>query len=196
MPNLHAVHSVGHSLVTWLKNSYPAEIREMTDCEFLLLSSGEMAAKEERGPALSLWLYRVAWNEHLRHAGRRGDGPQARTPMFLDLHFLLTAWADNALAEHTLLTWAMQRLHEQPVLDLSTLSPEGGWAPGDQVQMIPVELSNEDLMRIWDTLEPAYRLSVPYVARVVRVDPDGAAPDALRVVATRFTFEPPKEGAR
>jgi hypothetical protein len=186
MPNVHAVHSVGHSLVTWLKNSYPAEIREITDCEFLLLSSGEMAAKEERGPAISLWLYRVGWNEHLRNAGRRGDGPGARAPMFLELHFLLTAWADNALAEHTLLTWAMRQLHDHPMLDLSTLSPEGGWTAGDQVQLVPAELSTEELMRIWDTLEPAYRLSVVYVARVVRVDPEGPDPDALPVVASRF----------
>ena len=32
------------------------------------------------------------------------------------------------------------------------------------------ELSNEDLMRIWDAIDPSYRVSVPYVARVVQLD--------------------------
>lgn len=187
MPNVHAVHSVGHSLVTWLRNSYPRDLREVTECEFLLLSSGEMANKEERGPAVSLWLYRVTTNEHLRNAPRRADHPDARPPLYLDLHYLLTVWADNALAEHTLVTWAMDRLHRYPVLDASTLTPEGGWVPGDLVQLLPEEMSNEELLRLWDGLEPSYRLSVPYVARVVRIDPD-AEPDRKPVVATRFVF--------
>jgi hypothetical protein len=186
MPNLHAVHSVGHSLVTWLKNAYPADLRAVTDCEFLLLSSGEMAAKDERGPAVSLWLYRLTVNPHLRNVGRRGDGPEARTPLFLDLHFLLTAWADSALAEHTLIAWAMQRLHDHPLLDLSALSPEGGWTAADQVQVVPEEVPQEELLRLWDALEPKYRLSVPYVVRVVRIDPDGR--ENAPVVATRLSY--------
>ncbi len=43
------------------------------------------------------------------------------------------------------------------------------------------------MMRIWDALDPAYRLSVPYVARVVRLDPD-AFVDASPVVAARFGY--------
>ncbi|HEU0016093.1 MAG TPA: DUF4255 domain-containing protein [Longimicrobium sp.] len=190
MPNLHAVHSVGQSLVTWLRNSYPRELREITECEFVLLSSGEMGGKEERGPAVSLWLYRVTPNLHLRNAPRRADEPEGRPPLYLDLHFLLTVWADNALAEHTLLAWSLERLHRNPVLDSSTLSPEGGWSSGDQVQLLPEDLANEDLLRIWDALQADYRLSVPYVARVVRVDPP--APDTAEhapVVASRFRFE-------
>jgi hypothetical protein len=184
MPNLHAVHSVGHSLVTWLKNAYPADLRAVSECEFVLLSSGELASPEERGPALSLWLYRVAPNAHLRNVPRRGDTPDARPPLYLDLHFLLTVWADNALAEHTILAWVLDRLHRMPVLDVSSLSPEGGWGPDDQVQLVPEELSNEELMRIWDAVEPGYRLSVPLVARVVRIDrePQPGVP----VVASRF----------
>lgn len=187
MPNLHAVHSVGHSLVTWLKNAFPADVRAVTDCEFLLLSSGEMAAKDERGPALSLWLYRVSINPHLRNTGRRGDGPEARTPLFLDLHFLLTAWADNALAEHTLIAWAMQRFNDHPLLDLSALSPEGGWTAADQVQVVPEDVPQEELLRLWDALEPKYRLSVPYIVRVVRIDPD-VFPEHPPVVATRLSY--------
>jgi hypothetical protein len=191
MPNVHAVHSVGHSLVTWLRNSYPRDLRDVTECEFLLLSSGEMGSKEERGPALSLWLYRVGQNEHLRNAPRRADHAHLAPPLHLDLHFLLTVWADNALAEHTLITWAMDRLHRNPVLDASTLSPEGGWGPDDRLQVLPAELTIEEMMRVWDAVDPGYRLSVPYVVRVVRIDP-GTEPDRAPVVATRFAVGTPE----
>jgi hypothetical protein len=189
MANVHAVHSVGQSLITWLRNAYPAELREVTECEFVLLSSGEMGGKEERGPAVSLWLYRVTPNVHLRNAPRRADEPEGRPPLYLDLHFLLTVWADNALAEHTLLAWSLERLHAHPVLDASTLSPEGGWVAADHVQLLPEDIPTEDLLRIWDALQTDYRLSVPYVARVVRLDPP--APDTAEhaaVVASRFSF--------
>ena len=185
MPNVHAVHSVGHSLVTWLRNAYPASLRTVTECEFLLLSSGEMQSKEERGPAISLWLYRVLPNEHLRNAPRRADHPDSRPPLYLDLYYLLTVWADNALAEHLLLTWAMDRLHDVPALDASALSPEGNWGYGDTVQLQPTEMPTEDMMRVWDGVQAGYRLSVPYVARVVRIDPEHE-PDQRPVVATRF----------
>jgi hypothetical protein len=184
MPNLHAVHSVGHSLVTWLKNAYPRDLREVTESDFVLLSSGEMAGKDERGPAVSLWLYRITPNEHLRNAPRRGDGMDARPPLYLDLHYLVTIWADNALAEHTLAAWVLERLHLNPLLDASTLSPEGGWGPGDQVQVLMDDLGNDELMRLWDAIDPSYRLSVPIVARVVRIDVEQQP--ALPVVGARF----------
>jgi hypothetical protein len=187
MANLHAIHSVGHSLVTWLRNAYPAELREVTECEFLLLSSGEMGSKEERGPAVSLWLWRVTPNPHARSAAHPGSA--ARPALALDLHYLLTVWADSALAEHTLLAWALERMHGTQVLDASILSPEAGWERGDRVQLVPEELATEELLRIWDAMEPSYRLSVPFVARPVRILSEEAVTESLPVVATRFLYQ-------
>ena len=109
------------------------------------------------------------------------------TPLGLDLHFLLSAWAGNARDEHTIVAWAIRQLHMFPILDASSLSPEAGWGTNEVIQIIPAELSTEDVMRIWDALDPPYRLSVSYIARLVRLDPDAAAAcaaggdDALRL---------------
>jgi hypothetical protein len=65
------------------------------------------------------------------------------------------------------------------------------------IQIIPSELAVEDMMRIWDALTPPYRLSVSYVARLVRIDPDVIL-EAGPVVATRFGYgaaRPAGEGA-
>ena len=78
------------------------------------------------------------------------------------------------------------------MLDRSILTAEGGWGVGDQIQIVPSELSHEDMMRVWDALDPAYRLSVAYVARVIRIERD-AIPAGGPVVATRLDFEPMPE---
>lgn len=193
MANILAIHSVGASLATYLRNTYPAELRAAHPCEFKLFASAEMGSTEERTTTLSLYLYRITINEHVRNA--RGGNELARldTPLSVDLHFLLTVWADTVLAEQTILAWAMRQLHQRPVLDRSTLSPEGGWEPSDIVHVIPAELSHEDLMRIWDALEPSYRLSVSYIARVVRIDPD-PAPSGVPVVARNIMMTSPEAG--
>jgi hypothetical protein len=184
MANIHAIHSVGHSLVTYLKNSYPADLQPRAD--FKLLSSGEMNDTDEPQTSITLYLYRVTVNEHLRNAKRPNDPSGSRPPLSLDLHYLLSVWAANALDEHTMLGWALDQLHRHPVLDVSALSPEAGWSAGDFVQLIPAELSTEDIMRIWDALAPSYRISVSYIARVLRIEGQPAA--ATTAVGTSFGF--------
>ena len=189
MANVFAIHSVGSSIATFLRNTYPQSMagREMPDCGFDLVSSGELAVEPEDATRVTLYLYRVTVNEHARQA-RAGHAPQAKAASLgLDLHFLLTAWAGNALDEHVTLAWAMRQLHLNPVLDASSLSPEAGWAGDEVIQIIPAELSTEDIMRIWDALEPAYRVSVSYIARLVRLDPDAPEEDKP-VVASRFAY--------
>ena len=186
MANLSAIHSVGSSIVTYLRNSYPESLRSAHSCEFALISSGELINVDDEGTRLTLFLYRLMVSEHLRNATRR-QALTRTTSLALDLHYLMTVWADGALAEHTILAWAMRQLYLNPVLDISSLSPEGGWTPGDRVQVIPGELSNEEMMRIWDALVPSYRLSFPYVARVVQIDAE-PEPDHRPVVATRFSL--------
>jgi hypothetical protein len=187
MANLLAVHSVGSSLITYLRNSYPEALRTRHPCEFRLLSSGELTGTDDFGTLLSLYLYRVTHSEHLRTVPRRNDALDAPLPLSLDLHYLLTVWADSAVAEHTILGWAMRQLHDRPILDVASLSVEAEWTAADFIHVIPAELSNEDVMRIWDALDPAYRLSVSYVVRTVRIDPD-QVPTGRPVVATRLSF--------
>ena len=195
MTNVFAIHSVGQSLVTYLTNTYPAELREGFGCTFTLLSSADLAEDQIEPTKVSLYLYRVTMNEHLRSARRGLDAAPDGTPLSVDLHYLLTVWAKAAPAEQIILAWAMRQLQQHPILDRSSLSPEANWNPGEFVQVIPAELSNEDIMRIWDALQPSYRLSVSYIARVVRIDAD-AVPPAPPVLATRFEYADALEPAR
>ena len=190
MAGLHAIHSVGNALIAHFRSTYPQPTGggagELVACGFALLSSGELVDFAPESTMLTLYLYRVGIDPHARN--RKAPHQSASAPGFplaLELHFLLTVWSESAQAEHQVLAWAMRELHARPILDRSILSEEGGWDAADEVRIVPAELGNEDLMRIWDALAPSYRLSVPYVARVVRIDSPPAA-IGRPVVATRL----------
>lgn len=189
MANVLAIHSVCSSIATFLNNTYPASTNGMTmpTCDFEVLSSLEMANPPVDGRRISLYLYRVTVNEHSRQQ-RPSRAPNAvPAPLSLDLHILVSAWAGTALEEQVTMAWAMRQLHLHPLLDASSLSPEPGWDADEVIQIVPAELSTEDLMRIWDALEPSYRLSVSYIARTVRLDPD-VLTESLPVVASRTAY--------
>lgn len=186
MANLFAIHSVGDSLISYLRNAYEAlEQPEKPSCTFSVLASDEFTRKNNDTTVLSLYLYRVTMNEHVRNSAPRYRPLAQDVPLSLDLHYLLTVWTDSASTEHFLLAWAMREIYLNPALNASSLTGIANWGQQDIIQLIPAELSNEDLMRIWDALEPSYHLSVSYIARVVRIDAD-TGPDARPVVAQRF----------
>lgn len=189
MANVQAIWSVGTSIATYLRNTYPATVGEQTmpACDFALVSSGELAGTIEDATRLTLFLYRVTVNEHQRQQRPAAMSPEQQAPLGLDLHFLLSAWAGTAQEETVPLAWAMRQLYLHPILDASSLSPEAGWGPDEVIQIIPSELGTEDMMRIWDALAPPYRLSVSYVARLVRLDPDRVG-EFGPVVASRFAY--------
>ena len=136
-------------------------------------------------PVLSIFLVRVEVNQVTRAAWSAAGSDDGRSHLPLDLHFLLTPWATNAEHEQRILGSAMRCLDERPILSgtlLDTTNP-GGFAIDEALQIVPGDLGPDGIMRIWDTLEVSYRLSVPYLVRIVRIDSD-AAPAGPPVLTT------------
>lgn len=126
--------------------------------------------------AVTIYLYRVDLNQTMRAAWSGVGSQDGRTYLPLDLHYLLTPWGDNAEFEHRILGRAMECLEATPVLTGPLLHASGGWAPGESVQLSVEEMSTEALLRVFDCLPTDYKLSVPYVARVVRLESREARP--------------------
>lgn len=129
---------------------------------------------------VTLLLYRVDFNKSVRAAWSGAGTADGRGHLALDLHYLLTPWADNAEHQHMIVGRAMQALEYTPVLSgpllhspplpLPDYAGEPETAVTDAVQLLLEEISTEALMRTFDSLPSDYRLSVPYVARIVRID--------------------------
>ena len=197
MANIAAIRSVGRSLAEYLGNAYrdaafPDGITK-PGCTFMVVSSGAMQTQDDpssQAVQVLLYLYRANIDAHLRNSGRVATPDMRPVPLSLELHYLFSFWSLSAESEHLALAWTMRQLHTTPLLDGTILSADAGWGADEGVQVIPAELSNEDMMRIWDALRPDYHLSVAYLARVVRIDPD-VVNDVLPVVATRLRYAVP-----
>jgi hypothetical protein len=129
-------------------------------------------------PALSIFLYHVDVNKTMRAAWSGVTFHDGTPHLPLDLHFLLTPWGDNAEAEGAILGRAMQCLDTTPVMSGPLLHHSGEWAPNEGVQLLMDEMSTEAVMRTFDSLACDYRVSVPYIARIVRLDGRRASPPA------------------
>ncbi|TVZ37362.1 uncharacterized protein DUF4255 [Alteromonadaceae bacterium 2753L.S.0a.02] len=187
MAGLNAVNSFGDSLMQFLGNTYPNELRGDYPCDFRVVSSNELNEETDFGTAVTFYLYRLIVDQHQRNTFRAGELRAKRPPLALDLHFMISIWADSPAAEHAIAAWAMRQMYQYPIMDGSSLTLEGQWQSGEIVHVIPAEISNEDLMRIWDAITPGYRLSMSYIARSVRIDLDEQGSD-LPVVAKRLGF--------
>jgi len=141
-------------------------------------------------PALSLFLYRVEVNRTMRAAWSAVGALDGRPHLPVDLHFLLTAWADNAEHEYAILGRAMQCLEDTPILGGPLLHAAGEWAPNEVVQVTADDLALDAVMRTFDALEANYRLSVAYLARVVRIDGTPAPYPAVTSVIVGKTPSP------
>ena len=144
---------------------------------------------------LNLFLYQVTPNQGWRNEGlpaRDGNGARlTNPPLALDLHYLLTAYGSQDLNAEILLGFAMQLLHETPMLTRAQLRTVlGGVSPvdgsiipsifgnlsaadlADQVELIkitPVTLSTEDLSKMWTAMQARYRPTMAYVVSVVLI---------------------------
>jgi hypothetical protein len=189
-----AVFAVGDALVKHLNNNYDPDAVGFP-CNFRLVSSAEIANEDtaKLDKTVSLFLHRITTDEHYRNVTRLQDHPGAQPVLYLDLHYMISYWdasAEGAEAEQKILVWTMQQLQSHPILDTSVLSLSSaapGWDNTDCVQLIPADLSLQDILDIWDGLGPKYRLSFCYVVRVVRVD--RTVTPGLPVVATRLTLQ-------
>lgn len=198
MANVAAIRSVGASLTDYLTKAYgatqfPAHVTK-PECTFAVKPIGGLRTADvtitDTSVSVLIFLYRASINPHLRNVGRMTDPGMHPVPLSVDLHYLFTFWAGSSDNEQLALAWTMRQLHEVPMLDGSILSAEAAWTSDDLIQLVPEEISTEDLMRIWDTLEPNYRLSLSYIARVIRINPDEARGERA-VVATRFDIAQP-----
>ena len=191
MANLYAIHSVGASLATWLRNRYPSDLSGDLACAFRLLSSADLVTLDDNpsNATVGIYLHRVVPNQQVGNQRLPGAAADRRPSLALDLHYLITVLAGGALAEQTVAAWVMRELHEHPLLDRSVLSADAGWRADEVVHVLPGEMDADQLSRVWESFRRTYRLTLPYIARVVRLDPEPTFAGAP-VVATRDGLGP------
>ena len=183
MANHRAIAATGLAICGYLRNACPKS--DFPKAEFELYQADNFEKHMPEG--LSLFLYRVAISQGLRSLPPtvRPDGKRYRRPLPLDLHYMLTAWAQTAEMQQRLLGWAMRELENLPSLPAGLLNHYGPevdtFRPGESVELICDPISLQDMNNLWEgfrTHKANQQLSVTYLARMLLIESDVELPDA------------------
>lgn len=140
---------------------------------------------------ISLYLYRLTVSSNRNLPPRRGiDGRRYLPPLPLDLHFLVTAWADDAVKQQRLLGFAIRTLEDTPILPAGVLNQHGPEAdvfrPEETVELVFEGLTVQDTSYVWEVAQTKEQPSAPYVARMVEIESSVALDDAAPVQTREF----------
>lgn len=145
---------------------------------------------------LNLFLHNVSPNTGWRNEGLPSRDASGRhrlsnPPLALNLHYLLSAYSNADLHGEILLGYAMQLLHDTPVLSRAAIrtalnpSPDvGGALPpalraladaglADQIEDIrvaPEFLNSEEMSKLWTAAQSSYRPTAAYLVSVVLIE--------------------------
>lgn len=192
MANFNAIAGVGISIVRLLDASFAEAFKVGSPPHAQLIRTDDLRNNGSgiTRPGLSLFLYRVDFNKTMRAAWSAVGYREGRIHLPLDLHFLMTAWGENADQEQAIIGRALQELETTAILTGPLLDAASGWEPSDAIQLVLEEISTEAVMRTFDSLPTDYRLSVPYIARIVRIDRARVAAPPVLDAITGITASP------
>lgn len=164
---------------------------------------------------LNLFLYQVTPNTGWRNEGLPAHDSSGRNrltnpPLALDLHYLVSAYSGGDLHAEILLGYAMQLMHEFPVLTREMIrtalnpSPDVGLdlppalraladcGLADQVELLritPQFLNTEEMSKLWTATQSNYRPTAAYHVSVVLIEATRPTRPSLPVL-TRGPVDP------
>lgn len=202
MSDYLVLDAVSKALRRILWDAFDADgvIRPIVGSEAAIVFSNPTETARDSGNRLSLWLYQITENEHVKNqpmlkarvqpvvpAGMPPRETSQFPPMALNLFFLVTPFAPSGEADHLLLGKTMQVLYDNANIFLEDVASE----VFEELRVIFCRLSLEELTRIWESLREPYRLSVCYLIRVTRIDSRRTPTNGLVIERTAgFSSDP------
>lgn len=174
MATHNAIAAVGQAVLGLLASACPRP--EFAAAQFELYQAQNFEAPMDEG--VSLFLHRITPANNIRNLPPRvtSDGHRYRPSVPIDLHYLLIAWARDALKQQRLLGWAMREIENTPILHSSLLNQYGPepdtFAPNETVDLIMETIAIQDMGAIWEVHRHKFQPSIAYTARMVRIDSD------------------------
>jgi hypothetical protein len=181
-----AIGSVAEAVARLLEQTWQPALLNGIDLQFSVYQGKDFSSPMDAG--ISVFVYQVAVNKTQRTLPP--TQPLHRRPLPLDILLLLTAWAQDASVEHDILGWAMRTIDDNPILSSGFLNAAipGVFRPEETVELVPGELSNDEVFQLWQVLPNSLQLSVPYVARVVRVESSLTIPSGGPVLTRELVY--------
>jgi hypothetical protein len=152
----------------------------------------DRARENVQGHQLNVFLYQTSAHGALRNQelpqSRGGESRRTTPPLALRLHYLVTAIAsdDDDIVAQKILGKAMSILHDHGVLERgdiqAALEDAGLHLQVERVRLSPMDLSIEDISKLWTTFQTQYRVTAAYEASAVLIDSTDPAPSPMPVL--------------
>jgi hypothetical protein len=180
------------------------------------LPPSRISVGKDEVPQLNIFLYHIAPNQSWRNVSLPSFGNKGERlnnpPLALDLYYILTAYGKESFEAEILLGYAMQLLHENPILGREAIrkslaSTQSSSSPidsrllppamealkssdlADQVELIkitPLPMNIEEMSKLWSAFQASYRPSVAYQMSVVLIESAKQSRSALPVLTIGF----------
>ena len=175
MSDYTVIADVGETLIELIRENMQDLI---TPASIILSSPGEIEAQDY--PRLSLFLYQVTENAHLKNQEMQAlnSATMLYPPLTLDLYYMLTSYGslqiadrtDRTTEEHKVLGRAMRVFYDNAILKGSIL--RGSLAgTSDELRLTLHPVPMEELNRLWNSFQDKpYKVSACYMVTPVRID--------------------------
>lgn len=121
-------------------------------------------------PAISVYTYRVSIDRETRPGWSAVASADGIPRLPLRMHVLIAAWDTVVESELEWLGLTAQVLESESILTGPLLHPSGDWEAGDAIQIVADDVALDSMSEAFQALTTDYRLSLPYLARVIRID--------------------------
>jgi uncharacterized protein DUF4255 len=154
-----------------LEELLKSEQRPANFFDVSLKSPADEVIQQGMKPKVNVFLYRVTENAFGKNQEKQALGPDTLEypPLWLNVFFLLTPFAEDKLDELRVLGEAMRVLHDNSSVSGAALKGSlENTSEELHVHLSPFSL--EQVAQIWSALDKSYRLSVCYEVRTMFID--------------------------
>ena len=189
MARHQAIAATSNALLGLLRDRYPRDDFG-TSLEIQLYQSRDFELPMREG--FSVFLYRVTINGTVRNMTlrRAPDGRRFRPSLPLDLHYVITPWAEDGERQHRMLGWVMRFMEDLGVLTAGHLNhyvtETDVFAAHEGLEIICDPLALADYLTLWDRLRPRMPTSATYALRMLLIDSDVRMEEGPLVQTRRF----------
>lgn len=183
--DLTIIRDVGNTLKELLEETIPTLGNNVS-----FNSPAEMQTPAGDQRSLSLFLYQVAENAHMRN--RNLEAPDTERLVFpaviIDLYYLVTPYASGRVDEFDILEKVIRTFYDHAVLRGSNLKGMLLESGNEELRIVPNYLSLEDLNHLWSTFSSKpFKTSLAYLVTPVRI-PSTRELEARRVVRKEDSY--------
>lgn len=189
MANHRAIAATSAALAGLIRDHYPRD-EFGAGLEVKLYQMRDFESPMQDG--FSVCLYRVSVNGSVRNLTMRrsADGRRFRPSLPLDLHYMITPWAQDAEMQQRMLGWVMRLMEDTGTLSAGHLnhylSETDTFAAHEALDLICDPLALADYLTLWDRLQPRLPASATYTLRMVFIDSDIRVDEGAGVQTRRF----------